>query len=245
MRQSSRRNENGTRKRTEPPTVTATPRRWIRAWLYVAMPRRCWTRAWQTGRRTFSLACPLVVQTRRRRPRVGSRWRTGGGDEGRDGRKGDGSPRKRVGADTDQRDGSDKRSRSPAGYSPGAEYPPMPATQMLQLGEKSPARQASGVSSANQSASNSGAYNSPAKETSDPLELQTETLLNSPPTSPIDRGTSPGYNKRQPPIGPVMPDFGDLARRGSQSLEQPEPNMSNMKRKTSVVKRLRDRVVKT
>jgi hypothetical protein len=44
-----------------------------------------------------------------------------------------------------------------------------------------------------------------------------------------------------------MPDFGDLAprRRASGQAYDDEPVPTTMKRKTSVVKRLKDRVVRT
>lgn len=128
----------------------------------------------------------------------------------------------------------------------------MPATQTLQLGgERSPARHASGHNSGGNSGSNSGAYNTPNKELPNPVEYQEE--LNHEPLSPLPnaghfRRPSASNRGGHPPIGPVMPDFDDLAprrRASTQDAYEAEPIPTTMKRKTSVVKKLRDRVVRT
>lgn len=58
----------------------------------------------------------------------------------------------------------------------------------------------------------------------------------------------PSKNLPQPPIGPVMPDFEDLvhARRGSASnyLAAEVAPEAGIKRKTSVVKKIKERVTK-
>lgn len=62
----------------------------------------------------------------------------------------------------------------------------------------------------------------------------------------------PSKNLPQPPVLPVMPDFEDLVaarRRGSSSKDylaevEAAPGAGNMKRKTSVVKKLKERVSK-
>lgn len=65
------------------------------------------------------------------------------------------------------------------------------------------------------------------------------------------RGSAPAFAPRgskdlpAPPIQPVMPDFGDLVSRRRPSIADEMPgNAAGVKRKTSVVKKFKERVVK-
>jgi len=100
----------------------------------------------------------------------------------------------------------------------------------------------SGHASGANSGSNSAAYNTPNKELPNPVEYTEELNTD---TSHYRRPST--NNRGHPPVGPVMPDFDDLVprRRSSAQAYEPDPVGSNMKRKTSVVKKLKDRVVKT
>jgi hypothetical protein len=69
-----------------------------------------------------------------------------------------------------------------------------------------------------------------------------EELYSAEPVSPLP-GSFRTPNIRSP-VGPVMPDFDDLMPRRRGSTAEPE-GATGVKRKTSVVKRFKDRVVGT
>lgn len=85
---------------------------------------------------------------------------------------------------------------------------------------------------------------SPTGAYSQPTDLKS-AMRRAPPPAPTGSGPFAVRDKflPQPPVGPVMPDFDDLApRRRSSTTGFAEA--AQVKRKTSVVKKIKDRVGK-
>ncbi|RSH80339.1 uncharacterized protein EHS24_008915 [Apiotrichum porosum] len=124
-----------------------------------------------------------------------------------------------------------------------------------------PVRPTTNSNSAPTSASATGTRNSPAREyPPETYESAVEELEPEPLPLPSSsriagaehfrRGSAPAFGPRKdlpsPPVGPVMPDFHDMVdhRRRVSAANADDAGVATVKRKTSVVKKFKDRVVK-